>query len=288
MITWKFMRTLRNLSTSQRPLLRLAPAQPFELPLGGFVLTVIAIFIAGHLLRSDALTRLAYIAAGGLLAAVLLSGLIQGAIVTVRLSGFITRTRQYQLYDLLCLLPGGTVRTNWSLCVIYLHHTRTFQNIGSQSAWITRFLFSQVLVFSNSRPNPNAWEGPLFALMQILILYVAFHIDDAQSLVLACLIAMVSSIHNRTVIDARTFSLIAYLFVQFMTYATTFFVAFTFLHTLYISLNITGIAAAISQLFVTLGVFFAFREVVLRFLSHKLLHDLDVPTADWPPFMLAD
>jgi hypothetical protein len=261
--------------------------KPVQLPLGWLVLSLITISVLSNVLRSEALSQVALVAAGMLLAVLLMSGLLQGVIVTVRLSAFLTRMRENRVYDLLCLLPAGAIHTNWSVCVVYLHHTQTFRYVGSETTWIVRFLFSQVVVFASARPNPSAWEGPLLALTQVLILFLIFHIDDTQSLVLGCLLAILSSSHNRSVLDARTFSLLSYLLVQFIAYTSTFLLAFTGLRAIYGYLAITGIAAEITQLVVAFGVLFGVREAALRYLSTKVLHELDAPPADWPQFMLA-
>src|ERR1044071_8648653 len=51
----------------------------------------------------------------------MLSGTISGMILTLRISNRIAIEQRSRTYDLLCLTPGGTIRTLWAICMGCLH-----------------------------------------------------------------------------------------------------------------------------------------------------------------------
>ena len=78
-----------------------------------------------------------------------LSGTFSGAILTLRISSRITSEQQSRTFDLLCMTPGGTIRTLWAICTGCLHREQAFEILNSLEAWIVRFgLFVPFIISS--------------------------------------------------------------------------------------------------------------------------------------------
>ena len=92
-----------------------------------------------------------------------LSGTISGIILTLRISNRITSEQQSRTYDLLCLTPGGTIRTLWAICTGCLHREQAFEILNSGEAWVVRlglfvpFIVSSQLLLERLFGLKNGW-----------------------------------------------------------------------------------------------------------------------------------
>ncbi len=272
---------LQRQTIHQRVYRRIIPITGRHVPIGWITFSIFLTFLASSVFHSPGLSQVALLLTTFGLFITLLNGLFQGAISTVDLSTLLAKARERSMYDLLCLLPAGAPAFNWSMCAVYIQRSRIFVHLSSEVVWIVRFLFSIMVVLSVSRPSAQLWEGPLIALVQIVLLCGAFYLDDLQSLILCSLVGQLSPTYARNPADARLYALFGYFFLQVLTYLLTFLMAFTFLPALYTHLGVLGVTAYIMQPLFALGLFYVIRETTIYILWHVLLHRLDIPPADF-------
>jgi hypothetical protein len=280
MMTWHMAQALRRRTIRQRALWSLITMNAIRIPLGWLLLAAFMSFLASSLVPNADMMKLTVVIAACFLVFTLFNGFFLGAIAAARIAGLIVRTRARGFYDLLCLLPPGPLAANWTLCAICLNRTNTFDQLDSQLVWIVRFLFFQVVVFAAARPSPNPWEGPLLALAQFGLLYMAFHIDDTQSLTLGSLCGLFSAAFSRNMTDARTFAIFMYAVLQASAYLIAFALGFTGVLLVFERLAFTGFWASLIQPVLALGLLCGLREAAAQVIWRLLLDRLDIAAPD--------
>ena len=280
-MTRLFSQALRKQSVSQRAFWPLIP-EPVGYGRSGCLITLFvigSIFIGAFLDPSF----IAFILNGGALIVLGLIGVVnggfQGAVSAVRISGLLASLRERGQYDLLCLLPPGGARITWELGTTCLHRTRTFSSLSSELIWVIRSIFILATVLIIARENRNPWQGPFLAVTQVGLMYIAFYIDDIQSLIVGSLTGMIAPTYAG---DARLYSLLGYLSIQITTYLLVVLVAFVLLPSAYAILHVNGVAADILQFIVGILTLYSFREAVIRILWQHMMNRLDVHPADMP------
>lgn len=280
MMTWRLAKLLQRRSIALRVYHRLITENTGHVPVGWITVGVFLIFFAGSAIQNARLGQAVLLLAALGLLVTLLNGVFQGAIATVHISSFLAKMREQRLYDLLCLLPPGTAATQWSLCAVYMQRSAIFDHLGSEVVWIMRFLFSMLVVMSVAQPAMQILEGPILALVQVMLLCVAFYLDDLQSLVVCILIGQISPTYARSPADARLYALSGYFFVQLLVYLLTWLLAFTLLPAAYAQLNFTGLLPGILHSLVALGLFYGIREAAVQALWRLWIYRLDISPKD--------
>jgi hypothetical protein len=285
-LTRLFSRALRKQSVSQRAFWPLIP-EPLNYGRRGCLLAIVitGIIIIGSIF-SPGFVNL-FLNGGALIALGsigVVNGAFQGAISAVRIGSLLANLRERGQYDLLCLLPPGAARVTWELCTTCLHRTRTFSSLSSELVWVVRSIFILATVLIIARENRNPWQGPFLAMTQIGLMYVIFHIDDIQSLIVGSLSGMIAPTFTRTPADARLYSLLGYLLIQTATYLLVVLATFVALPALYRLLHWSGLAADFLQSVIGILTLYSFREVIIRALWQTLLRRLDIYPADQPQF----
>jgi len=286
MLTRVFSHALRKQSVSQRAFWPLIPESSGYGRRGCLVAFAISVLILIGSVSSPGFIN--FFLNGGALFGLGLIGVVnggfQGAISAVRIGGLLANLRERGQLDLLCLLPPGAARITWELCAACLHRTRTFSSLSSELVWVIRSIFILAMVLIIARENRNPWQGPFLAVTQVGLMYIAFYIDDIQSLIVGTLSGMLSPTYTRTPSDARLYSLLGYLLIQVATYGVVVVVAFILLPAIYQKLQWSGLAADILQFVVGILTLYGFREGLIRALWHTLMNRLDVYPADQPQF----
>jgi hypothetical protein len=282
MITWKLSRALKKQSVNQRTFWPLLPT-PVDYTHWGCLIVIFGaiFFFAGAQLNPNFLS--VCLNGGALLVAGMMSvanGCIQGARTALRIGGLLARVRERGQYDLLCLLPAGAARINWTLSTAYLHRSQTFSILSSELIWVVRSIFILATVLIIARQSRNPWQGPFLAITQIALLYAAFYIDDIQSLIVGSLVGMIAPTAVRTPADARVYSLMGYLLIQLTTYLLVVLGAFVALPAVYRSLQFSGLLADILQFSLGLALLYGIREIIIRILWGRLMQRLDIYPAD--------
>lgn len=205
-------------------------------------------------------------------AAIILLVLFNGAIFGLpwgwMITGMIADRRERQVWDLLCVTPGGAAMTVWSLVTGCLHRENTFEDrYWRHRAIVYGVAGLGVLVALGSIATQRYSSDSLDTSLSVGIIAVgaASYVDYIQSVTLASLLAVWSALTTRNRFDAQLWFSIGYLAVQVMTYALTALIGYVGLPLLTdrTTVNIWGIL-------LLLVIFGGVREVVLLVLVRLL------------------
>ncbi|MEP6984673.1 MAG: hypothetical protein ABI970_03690 [Chloroflexota bacterium] len=208
------------------------------------------------------------------------SGTISGAVLSLRISDRVANEQQRRTYDLLCLTPGGTMRTLWAICIGCLHREQAFEILNSQEAWIVRFglfipfivssqLFIQRLLGLHSGVT-IFWATAFFAL---------FYIDHIQATVFSCICGMLAA-QQTSSMDKRLWAVTTFAAFQVCSYLFTIAIGLIILPDFCRWLMVFGINNEISQMIFTVGIFYLTREGIITFGWRRLMDMTNTRPAD--------
>ncbi len=202
-------------------------------------------------------------------------GSISGVILALRISSQITAEQHSRTYDLLCLTPGGRIRTLWAMCTGCLHREDAFGILNSQEAWIVRLgLFVPFIVSSQLLLERlfNLPQGITFIWgIGFVVLYT---LDHMQSTVFGCIVGMLST-HSNARMDARLWAFVAFMSFQIGTYVATIVSSLLILPLVYPLFNAVGISVEIGQVGLIAMLFYAVRDQILTRAWRLLLSQTD-------------
>ncbi len=210
----------------------------------------------------------------------ILSGTISGMILTLRISNRIADEQQSRTYDLLCLTPGGTIRTLWAICTGCLHREQAFEILNSQEAWIIRlglfvpFIVSSQLFLQRLLGLKGGvtifWAAGFIAL---------FYIDHIQATVFGCLSGMLAA-QQASSMDKRLWAVSVFTAFQVCSYLFTIVIGLFVLPNICGWLTMVGINSEISQILLTVGIFYLTREGMITLGWQRLMNSTNTQSAD--------
>jgi hypothetical protein len=209
-----------------------------------------------------------------------LHGTIAGLYWAVRVSSAIARERERGTYDLLSTSPYGAFSASWAICTGCQYYDQTFNGAGAQRVWYSRIFFLTLLlltaIISLANPRIQTLEGFLYIVEVVVILAVAFYLDDIQSTVIGSLVGLIVPLFARNRLDARVGAFAGFLVLQVGAYALVALIDFVWLPQ--VSAALDSGAAEFALPVGQFAVFFAMRELIARVLwrLNALLHDGDV------------
>ncbi len=215
----------------------------------------------------------------------LLHGTLAGAVFATRISAAIARERERGTLELLSMSPQGGFAATWAICTGCQYYDQTFKGQGARRVWFARFIFVSVMTLSSllALASPRAYGGRPFEalalmLVGIMVVSLAFHIDDVHSLVLGSLVGLVVPVITRHRFDARLWALLTFLLLQVVAYTLTWVVGLLIIPQLYEDIGLTGFTLDIAIALEVLLVFFATREVLAQglWLALRVLMDDDL------------
>lgn len=209
-----------------------------------------------------------------------LSGSLGGIILTLRISNRIAMEQHSRTYDLLCLTPGGTIRTLWAICTGCLHREQTFEILNSQEAWIVRWgLFVPFIVSSQlflQRLLGLKGGVTVFWGMGFVAL---FYIDHIQATVFGCLSGMLAA-HRGAGMDKRLWAVTTFAAFQVSSYLLTIVVGVFVVPDISRWLLVVGVNREVSQMILTVGVFYLTREGMITLGWRRLMDKTNSQPAD--------
>ena len=220
-----------------------------------------------------------------------LNGTLAGLFWAIRVSGTIARERERGTFELISTSPYGAFSASWAICTGCQYYDQTFNGLGAQRVWFSRLFFLTLLFISGllslpeahgigvpNNTSANFLESLLSVIELVLILGLAFHIDDIHSTVIGSLVGLIVPLFARNRLDARIGAFVGFLVLQITAYLFVWGIGFMAIPQLNADLAITGTAAALALPCEQLLVFFVVREVIARLLwsVNSLLLDGDV------------
>jgi hypothetical protein len=199
------------------------------------------------------------------------SGTISGMILTLRISNRITIEQRSRTYDLLCLTPGGTIRTLWSICTGSLHREKAFEILNSLEAWVVRFgLFIPFIISSQLFLQRILGMKGGVTLTWGIGFILLFYIDHIQATVFGSLSGMLAA-QQASSVDQRLWATVTFAAFQVFSYLFTIMISLFILPDICQMITGIGISKEISQMVLTVVVFYMMREGVISLAWKRLL-----------------
>ena len=208
------------------------------------------------------------------------SGTICGLILTLRISSRIANEQQSRTYDLLCLTPGGTIRTLWAICTGCLHREQAFAILNSLESWVVRFgLFVPFIISSQLFLQRVLGMKGGVTLTWGMGFIALFYIDHIQATVFGCLSGMLAAQQSASM-DKRLWAVTIFAAFQVCSYLFTIVVSAFILPDLCHRLSVFGISSEISQMILTVVVFYLTREGVITIGWRRLMESTNTQPAE--------
>ncbi|MCA0458594.1 MAG: hypothetical protein LCI00_31845 [Chloroflexi bacterium] len=202
-----------------------------------------------------------------------LGGSISGLVLSLLISDQIAHEQHGRTYDLLCLTPGGTIRTLWAICTGCLHREDAFEILNSNEAWIVRLGLLVPFIVSSQLLLERLFNLPHGISLLWGIGFVALYsIDHVHSTVFGCLVGMLSAQASKG-IDARLWSAILFLSFQVGTILVTLVASLFLLPNLSEVFRVLGVSVEIGQVTFIVVLFYAVRQFVLTWAWRWLLQE---------------
>jgi len=299
MIAFRLWRAL-FMPPLEHPLFRRAQAQreaerkpAFALPLWGWIaLGGIGCALVGAI--PDFYGVICYAAAIIVPFGVLLYATVVGMGVTLRVADAIADERANQMLDLLAVTPDGLFAALWALAsatqaLRHPYSGRPMRRVWSvRSGLLTTTLFvaplmtgSYVARFPFILPAEPLNCSLLFLIVILLLIALAFYVDDVYSLADANLIGLLVPLIVRSRAEARAWALISFLLLQGCAYGLMWLGAFLIVPSLSARLNIAPVLELIAFPFVLLGMFVGIRAAIAVALARALSARLHLDAAEF-------
>ncbi len=214
---------------------------------------------------------------------VLFTGTVYGLVWSTSISQIITRLRGEGKYDLLVLAPATPLYINWAICTGLLYRNQAFKRIGQQRARITQFLLMIIsvmvipLALGILTQNMTFFGEVFSAIVHLVALTTAFHIDHIQSAIIGTLVGLNTPMLARSDSDVRLLSGGVFLLLQFASYGIAWYVGFVALpHLLTAPAEISEIGLPILRVLV----FYLTRESIILLLWNLLAQQLNTRPAE--------
>jgi hypothetical protein len=282
--TWQFWRTLKNPPHTDPLFCRIMnqPRPRVSRRFIGFGLVLIVAFYGMLLLESNSVQTLqpvlflASMIIPILLLATMLNSTIYATGWAISIGTTIAQEREQRRYDLLCLLPPGSIAACLTICSGCLNRNQSFRNIPSLRKFpLTKpqIIFGGLLFLLFL--YAYALEGSGTEIVSIVIgsgtIIAAFFVDYIQAAVLASLVGILVSTYPVSPIDARLWSALSFLLLQIGSYVVTLFTGLVLLPTLF---GVSYILSVLTLPLLTLLFFCGLREgiiiVLLRAVTYRL------------------
>lgn len=198
-----------------------------------------------------------------------------GVVLATRVSALIARERERGLLDLIAMTPRGGFVGIWAICTGCQHYALTLRSHAMGNAWFARVMFLVVLYIYDTliyaEPRVGLDFGAfIIILLSLVLIGIAFHIDDVHSVVIANLVGLLVPLLTRSRFDARLWALIGFVVLQAFAYLLTLGGGFGIAPLLLARLPLTWETEQIALMGAQFLLFFATREVFARLLWFAL------------------
>jgi hypothetical protein len=220
---------------------------------------------------------------GGPIIYAILTTLFFGSLWIIDIAGTLSRELNQKTYDLECLMPIGTLGTNWIISTGRLHWKDGLErSMGEIFAVTQLFLLSTMFVMIGIVVTPHGEERvQLIYLLSIIVSLIVFlYLDHIQSTITGVCIALIAARQTRTVGDARLWSLLCFLALQFGWYIGMLLFAVGVLPWLIAVLQLTHPIFGVFMPPLTVGLSFSLRELLIRLLWSRALLRMNADSYD--------
>lgn len=163
---------------------------------------------------------------------------IYGTAWAANISATITRERETDTYDLLCLLPPGAPGADWILSTACLYRSSLFRQLrllvrilatALMGALMAAMLIPAVFAFAPGDLQ-NLSPSLFLALVYGLTAGAGFYVDHIQSLVLGNVVGMLVSTYTHNRLNARLLAAGLFVLLKLLVYLLTLTLGFEMLN----------------------------------------------------------
>lgn len=202
------------------------------------------------------------------------NGTIYGVRWAVMIGEAIVREKELGTYELLSLLPVGSLGTRWLMAAGCLHRKRGLQRNHQLLAAVLAValitlamivaveLMSLNLERARTVANNNVFQM-LLTLISIAVVIAAIYVDHIQSVVLSGLVGMLTPSYTQQRLDARVWAAGIFLLLQFGTYVLAWLLGMLVLPAVFDLLGIRGAYVEVGLSISRLAIFYGLREAVI-------------------------
>jgi hypothetical protein len=247
--------------------------------------------MTGHPLYRQVVTEVGYImpwpvACGVIVIAPLLipvmlffSSAVYGLRYALEVSTHLAREREGGVYDLLATTPAGAFGISRIIVSACLNRNESLEQLNSGGAWILRgfmalsvmLLFASFMLPTIPDPDNSPWNRVVIPLY-VGMMGVAIYVDHVHSIMLGALVGMLAPNFMLRRLDAGGAAVLAFLFLQVVTYLLTVVIGFVV---------VPGIMDALLEPTVTrlllpvvrIVIFFGIREWMIGVLWQRLVRE---------------
>lgn len=190
-------------------------------------------------------------------------------------SELIIREKRKQRYDLLCLIPAGKTQIHFIICHARLHRHQAFNRLNSGGTWLARILLGALLLVSFVLSQPFFTDNPQTTGLEFIVLAaagIALYIDHHQTVVMGCLISMITPFFSNDLLNARVFSSGIFTALTVILYAAMWLISAIAVPVLLGADNLSDPAYFLLWISLCLILFGTLREAINIALYRLLLH----------------
>lgn len=203
-----------------------------------------------------------------------------GAFWSLGISSAIVNEKGRSTYDLLALSPSGRLGMTWAICTGCLHRGGSFAFINSNEAWAVRLILFIPVIISAQIFAVHIFDASAISIAWVLALLILLATDHIQSIILASLLGALGPQRVTTRVDARLWSLSAFLTVQILSYALFMLGGTLILPSLYRWAHTEGLYAELSLPLLNVVLWMITRELLIRSLWTSLSSSLDATESE--------
>lgn len=213
----------------------------------------------------------------------LLNTLFFNALWLMDIAGTLAREISQKTYELYCLMPVGSLGTDWIISADRVHYNNGLQRSMSEIMGVVQLLFLITLFFMIGFfiSSPAQDQLQLIALLSALSAIIAWlYVDHIQSTLCVVCMGMLAGRQTRTIGDARLWSLILFLMLQIGWYLM---VILTILLLTLVMMRVAFLPTWLSLSlipWITVGISVGGRELLLRLLWKRVLLVTNAHTSD--------
>jgi hypothetical protein len=177
-------------------------------------------------------------------------------------------------YDVLCLLPGGTLETNWVICNARLHRTGQFGDLNRLAglAYVALLLALVLqlciplligLATPFGIPEQKTAADMAGSILDSIAIITIIYIDYVQSSVLACLVSMGTPFFTTARLDGWLWAMGGFTLLQLVSYYAAWWTGMVGLVVVMERFHVSGLLVRLVLPLVQVGVFYLIREAMI-------------------------
>ncbi len=212
------------------------------------------------------------------------NGSVYGLVWAACVSRTLVHEHEQGTFEILSIAPDGAFGATWAICMGCIHRSGAFEHLRAFSLEEFAIAWTVTLILSAGKwqqyINLFAENGLVFPIIVLMtysvLLILTFYFNNVQSVIMGVLTGMAIPIFVRSWLDAQLWAIGIYMLLQFSTYLLTWLIGGVLMPTSLAANVPTEILIA----FISLGIFYMIREIVISVLWRMLVFKLNGDTSE--------